>query len=304
MDSERRRDNLFFIGATIILTAIVIGLVLFVFYEKGIIFKKNDEEQKDIVEKDDDFEEKEEIVDEEITDVNVKNDLSEKIDFITNFNLGQTISPLYTFRSGADAALGNVFNDFTSDVKIHVVLTYLNAKGQFSPITDAHKSSSVISNFVNSGAVISEISGEIVNNKYREYFGGNIFNSGSQIGDSCFTYYYDSSINTYFWVTPACGGASSESVLAYKNKFVTHDNLAYVYVNYGVVSPINETTIDFVNIYKDLAKTTVYQSNVASGVANNFRIDASNYLDFSEYKFTFAKDSNNNYYFTKLEKLS
>ena len=117
----------------------------------------------------------------------------------------------------------------------------------------------------------------------------------------CFMFYYDASISTYFWVSTSCGGATASSVLAYKNNFTTKDNLAYVYVNYGIIDPVDTTSA---NIYKDLEKVSIYQGNVAFLEANNFRIDASNYQNFSQYKFTFNKDSNNNYYFTKLEKVN
>ncbi len=304
MDSEAKRDNLFFVGATIILTVVVLGLVLFIFYEKGLIFNKNADEKNNVVEnnqEDDDIEEdlNEEV---EITDINLKNDLSEKIDFITNFNLGQNISQMSNFRNGTVEGLGNVFNNITDEVKLHIVLSYLNGKGQFVPITEEHKTSSVISSFVNNtGVTIKEVAREVVNNKYREYFGSNLFNTSTQIGKDCFMFYYDASISTYFWVSTSCGGATASSVLAYKNNFTTKDNLAYVYVNYGIIDPVDTTSA---NIYKDLEKTSIYQGNVAFLEANNFRIDASNYQNFSQYKFTFNKDSNNNYYFTKLEKVN
>ena len=43
-DLDNKKDNLFFIIATIILTITVTGLVLFIFYEKGFILNKEPEE--------------------------------------------------------------------------------------------------------------------------------------------------------------------------------------------------------------------------------------------------------------------
>ncbi len=299
---EKKKDNLFFVIATIILSAIVIALVLYICYEKGFIFKESNKEE--IVDKDEEqkSKEKEEIREVEITDTVLQDDLSAKIDYITNFPSGYNTTINYGFRNNEEI-YGDVFNNLNEDTKLHIVLTYLNRNNQFASLSERGKNSPVISSFpIYEGIEIKEISGEVVNREYKRFFGSTPTNVNSTIGKACFAFYYDEAIDTYFWITPTCGGSSASYIAAFKNKYVTYGDLAYVYVNYALLQPVDMSVADNYNIYKDFDKSSIYQSNVAASAIDNFKIDASNYQNFSEYRFAFKKDGSN-YYFTKIERI-
>lgn len=292
-DLDNKKDNLFFIIATIILTITVTGLVLFIFYEKGFILNKEPEEEP---------EKKEKVVEIELEDTILKAALNEKIDTITNYTSLKNISNLFSFRSNTDGVFGNVFKNIDNEMKLHIVLTYLFNRELFSPLTDSSRSSALLTSIINNPEIeIKEISPDVVSSVFKEYFGTDLTNVNSTIGKNCLIFYYDATLNTYFSVSSACKDVGSSYVSAYKNKYTTNNDLAYVYVNYALLEPTSPT-LESYNIYKDLEKTTLYQSNVSKDMAYNFNIDTSNYREFSEYRFTFKKDINGNYYFLKLEK--
>ncbi len=79
-------------------------------------------------------------------------------------------------------------------------------------------------------------------------------------------------------------------VYLYKNKFTTKDDNAYVYVNIGYATLADDTST-----YGDITR-------IEENTSENFSINESNYTKYSEYKYTFKKDSNDNYYFVSVEK--
>lgn len=52
---------------------------------------------------------------------------------------------------------------------------------------------------------------------------------------------------------------------------------------------------------QDSAYAYINKYTVKDDEANNFRINESNYKEFSEYKYTFKKDNKGNYYFVSLK---
>ena len=55
------------------------------------------------------------------------------------------------------------------------------------------------------------------------------------------------------------------------------------------------------NEYYNVKHKNVYKSDIKEYQVENFVLDETNYKDFSEYKFSFKKDENNNYYFVNVE---
>ena len=278
----------------IILIFIIAWLLLFISYDKGIIFKakdmnKNSEEITNAEEKN------KEETESEITDQTLKQSLIEKITYKDKFKV-YTSNNIYTFRYGT--TFGNVFTDFNNEIKLHVLLTYLNETGKFHPISDANKTNNLINSYINNGMEVREITADEVSHQYQLFYGESI-PSYQAVGNNCFRFEYDNDIKTFFWTTPTCGGTGIGLVYSYINKFVNYKEDAYVYVNFATSEPIDMTNY---SIYKGFSANEIYQSNVSMDYVKKFKIDASNYQNFSEYKFIFKKDTNGNYYFSKLEK--
>ena len=128
---------------------------------------------------------------------------------------------------------------------------------------------------------------------------------------------YDETNKSFYYPEPQCGGTSVEQAKGYKSKFEEYKDEAYVYVSYAFIMPDeSSSSVDFYDqkyiVYKDFnisenesyyttRHKDVYQTGLNQYQASSFELNKDNYKDFSEYKFTFKKDKNNNYYLTKIE---
>ena len=154
-------------------------------------------------------------------------------------------------------------------------------------------------------------------NKYSiNLFGENLKTIINEIIE-CPSYIYDESNKSFYFPEPQCGGIFIGYSRGYKSKFEEYKDEAYVYVSYAFIIPddstysadLNEQKYivykDFNLIEKESYYTTqhkdVYQTDLRQYQADSFELNKDNYKDFSEYKFTFKKDKNNNYYLTKIE---
>lgn len=216
----------------------------------------------------------------------------------------------YNFRYGV------LKNDLTEENKQEIVLesaTWKNITGdkwkEYSKIKD------IVDADVSLGATEEsalahhkQLSKEEVDKYSVEIFGKKIANPVEEI-TSCPPYYYDSANEIYYQLEPRCGGAASGSVLIYKSKFIEKGAEAYVYVSVGHLVYDESTSTPQYKIYKDfsysgtklIGESVEYlnEYKTENQIINlgNFKLDSTNYQDFSEYKFTFKKDSNDNYYF-------
>ena len=134
--------------------------------------------------------------------------------------------------------------------------------------------------------VEKQVSAESVEERYQLLFGEKVSNHSLK---NCPMYTYDSKNNVYYY-SRQCGGTGDGTVYLYKNKFTTKDDNAYVYVNIGYATSADDTST-----YGDITK-------IEENISEDFSINESNYTKYSEYKYTFKKDSNNNYYFVSVEK--
>lgn len=119
-------------------------------------------------------------------------------------------------------------------------------------------------------------------------------------------YRYDESNQVYYIYEPGCGGTGPANYYLYKNKMTTKGNEAYVYLNAFLIdgnfdgNSYNTTY----TIYKDINKTKVYKENVTEEELASFKVDSTNADSFDQYKFTFEKDTNGNYYFKSISKVN
>ena len=112
---------------------------------------------------------------------------------------------------------------------------------------------------------------------------------------ACPTFYHKQNSKIYIsW--GACGGTSGSKINSYKSKFTSKNDEVYVYVNYAYLDTAGDGTY---KIYKGIERKE--ENKLEYTVDENFMINETNYHIFSEYKFTFKKDTNNNYYFVGVE---
>ena len=268
---------------------IMISLLLFGYSAYLMIFKDNDIENSSVKEKNT------EVL---LEDENIKNDILTKFYAITGSGKDGKIGS-YTFRYGS-GVFGNVFGDFNNDLKLRVVLDYFYNNNLFENLREENYSDPTFANFTD--GIFFYISEDTVVEQYRRFYGSEpTLKSINNPEIGCFGYTYSPEKKLFFKIRPTCGGETPSNVYSYVNRFVVDGDMIYLYVNYGISKEIGSYSDDKVTIYKDLDFKDVFKSEMSRKDANGFRINESNCSDFSEYKFTFKKDNNNNYYFVSIE---
>ena len=274
-----------------ILVVLLLGACAYIAYDKLMVKEDNNQTN----EKKETTKDGKETV---ISDNLLINDLSEKITYLNTariytgyekFNdaLNKSIEiDAYNFRDIYDKQLSD-------DDKLDITLNsleknYVNLSVTYENMSDEAKE--IFKPYVEAGSIndIAEkqISSDNVEERYQLLFGEKVNNHSIK---SCPYFTYDSKNNVYYY-SRQCGGTSDGTVYLYKNKFTTKDDNAYVYVNIGYAALADDTST-----YGDITR-------IEENTLENFSINESNYTKYSEYKYTFKKDSNNNYYFVSVEK--
>lgn len=300
MEVKNKKKSVGLVILIIVLILIILGLIGYICYDKGIIFKKP-EPREQVVKNSKDEKEKDLTNQEIIKDLNKKIFYMNTYGHVQNDDYDMARMGVYSFRND-ESLMGNIFNNLNDDLKLKIVLDELLGTNKFQAIDNADLENSDIKQFVLVYGMDSakKISSSVVEDEYKNYFGDSTVNHKSF--DVCFGYIYDNDTNTYYYIEPQCGGSNPNSAYAYINKYTVKDDEAYVYVNYGLSIYVPDASeANDVNIYKDLKKKEIYRENVSEDEANNFRINESNYKEFSEYKYTFEKDNKGNYYFVSLK---
>lgn len=290
----------------IIITAliiIIIGLGVYICYDKGLIQSRKQETEKK--EEKQDTKQPEETKETELTNTRIIEELNKKIYFLTNTNSNyKDITLDYNANKANIKNIRTVLlkNGISDDLKLLTALDSLRAENQFEILTEEGRKNEKIASLyqqINGVYDIKQISIDKVKTQYKNYF--NEEPKGYKSFDSCENNYpYDSNLGLYFWITPQCGGTAASILYNYKNKYTIKGNEAYVYVSYGI-SNYNVQT-GATDVYKDVNSETLYKQGLTDQEALSFTINETNYQDFSEYKYTFKEDENGNYYFVSIEK--
>ena len=275
----------------VILSLLLLGACAYIAYDKLMVKEDNNQtnEKKETKKSD------RETV---ISDNLLINDLSEKVTYLNTAGiapgyggfadaLNKSIEiPSYNFRDIYEKQLSD-------DDKLDITLNsleqkYVNLSITYENMSDEAKE--VFKSYIETGSindvVEKQVSAESVEERYQLLFGEKVSNHSLK---NCPMYTYDSKNNVYYY-SRQCGGTGDGTVYLYKNKFTTKDDNAYVYVNIGYATSADDTST-----YGDITK-------IEENISEDFSINESNYTKYSEYKYTFKKDSNNNYYFVSVEK--
>lgn len=255
----------------------------------------------------------------EITDSATIDDLDKKIAILFNtdntdrtFNTGMGIAyyDLKLFKQG----------DISESDKVRSVIT--NAL-ELKPL-DEEKVNAAVSQNGYSGEIenlfrqsIKGVDGELVAKKYREVFGDTLVKG--EIVEYCGYYKYNKQYDFYYSGIPGCGGRTPYSELYYKHSYTEDENHAYVYTSAAVISPTFGKTPEGYNtedapfyVYCDVSylgdNGIVEDAKVCATLQSYeekeaFRLDESNYEQYSNYRFVFDKNIDGNYYFNRVEKI-
>lgn len=291
----------------IILLLCIIGLLAAMFIPSLMVKKENPKsEQEEIVK--------------EIKNIDVLTELSVKID--TVLGLKETEYKQSIDGLGYNHGHQVLKNGLTDLVKQRVILRNVEWSPMNQEIWQSAKNHSFIQRII-PGYTESYIYGStkyVSLDKAHEYskqlFGEKLKTIINEIIE-CPSYVYDEINKSFYFPEPQCGGISVEKAIGYKSKFEEYKDEAYVYVSYAFIMPDESTHSnnmydqkyiiykDFNLIQNESYYTTqhkdIYQTDINQYQADVFELNKDNYKDFSEYKFIFKKDKNNNYYLTKIE---
>lgn len=246
------------------LLAVVLGLVCYICYDKGILFNNNQPENNNEVIENNQTTQKEEPV--TFTD----SQLQKYVDYISPISFSGPSAALYDTSSISAATLSPSY-------KIQYIASYVFSKATSS--ADYQYST------------ISEID---VKNAVEEVYGPNTY-ARTTFNLGCGTYTFNTNDNKYY-ATTGCGGTSpvvtNNTIIGYK---ATKDKLeittAYVFLN-GMTN----------KLYKDY-NMTIEVGNYTGSATEGIEANLKNYVKNNKEKlntivYTFESNNGNNYYFT------
>lgn len=297
MENKKKTRKTGIILGYIALTLIIIGLIIYILFDKGIILN-NSNNKKDSNKT---VEDKKEVVEKQLENETTKNELKEKIAAILGVEYtDESVNKYSTDRT-------KILTDkssLTDDYKLEIAINNIKQANIPTNVTnidiDPIESLGLNNNTIKErllGAM--QVSVNEVEEKYKELFGTDIkeFKSlGTTYKQPL--YVYDKGNNVYYIINVG-GSTTTTNTYLYNNKYTTKGDNAYVYVNFG----ISEYNIDtnLYDIYKDAVNKTIYKAGVDETSVSSFKIDSSNYKEFSEYKFQFTKNNDGSYYFSNVE---
>ncbi len=290
-----------------VLAVITIGLVGYVMTNKEFSQSNNPTEKKQ--------NKNNEEVEQELKDVDIIKNVSTKIDLLVAKD--HTVEYETSKSWGAYGfRFGLLKNQLKNEFKQIIVMESLD----WDNITgDAWKANPEMSAYINNALKFmpetnvfeenGQVTTEKANQKSIELFGKEITNPVASIG-KCPKYIYDATSKMYFRPSPSCGGASDGWVASYKSKFTKKGQAVYAYVSFAFIQTIDNgkykayKDFDYLEDSLSLGRLDFkneYETSIPVNNFETFKLDSTNYQDFSEYKFTFQKKDNDNYYFEKVE---
>ncbi len=289
-----------------VLIAIVIALITYGLYNKGV-FDKYIKKQKKKVEttekvKVSNEEKKESLTTEEQEDISIK--VSEILSFGTNQNAKSSI----TF------SLMNYFMDenktYAENVEAGKLYTVLHSfdtidNMKFSEIKeeDVKTLPAVVKNY---GTEATQIDASVIETRYNELFGDDILNTNIS---GCPSYYYDATNLKYYSVSQ-CGGTAYPIILVHKDSYTKEKNTvtvelsiaSYEIIEHKLYKGVISNASDNAEVNDNLLyeKEINYSYNDQSDILDEIN---NNYKKFEKYKMTFKKDSKGNYIYDSLKKI-
>ncbi len=289
-----KKNNGLLIAIIILLVLGLIGSVGYIVYDKVINNKDSEKVIKGTKEINVPVEKEEEI-----KSINLKNELKNKMNYLYSITAITGVEEILY----KEASLEKL----SDDQKLAVALNSLFRSGNTQDITQNNYLNEIIRihnlskenqslDYVND--MYDVILDSDVKDRYQELFGTKLKNMVSRIR-LCPSWTYSESIKAYI-SNGGCGGTSPINVITYNNKYTLKGNEAYVYISSG--------TTKFGSLYteysEDLDSKTPYKKFDDNQTTNDYqKVLEENYKDFSEYKATFKKNADGDYYFYSVKRI-
>ena len=288
----------------ILLLLIIIGMGGYIAYDKGYldsIIKKDTKTEQKAEEKPEEKDTTPEV--KEITDQTVIKTLDRNVEILNLQAEATWIDKSVVF------AKDQKNTDIKEDYKMLSVVMYLNGyslpplqHGSTSKKATAEQFKNVCTKLYDGKCPVTDFedmaeeayanSESEVDTLFKSVY-GYIPNHDLTYGSGTPTIAYDSQTKTYV-ASFGGGGTCGEQSLTYNYKYEEDDKNAYVYTSVGI-------DVCSEGIYKDYDQKELFKKTEGTGGAD-FKIDKSNYEQFSKYKITFTK-SGTDYVFDSIELL-
>lgn len=290
-----------------LLKPLIIILILFVIIGSGYyLFKINIDNKK--IEPKKEEKKKAEKIEQEITDLDLKEDLDQKIKSLFCYNYCE-------IDSDKDYYNGCLYSKdiiTASDLSIKYRIYSLVSANSLAEQIEEEKQINNQTYLVNAKIEESKLK-ELYRKLYGEIDSYNP-NSINELKNQFPTVLYND--NNFYLITSDQKKIISNEVITYNNKYTIKKDKAYVYVstafvkmiknnddeitNYEVYSDYNMTNLKEEGLYSDYQKESK-KADESYLVETTFKVDKENYRNYNQYKFTFQKDANGNYFFEKLQ---
>ena len=286
------------IVAVVLLVLLVIGLALYICYDKGIIFSSNRNDSNEVAndEKNEaDNGAEDEDIESELTDGYVIKDINKKVNAFLSIGQDSDNDTSIIWHGNTYRLSSSDYMNYSDNNKLFMVLNSNTHNFRTMSITEVENAKSIISNRssedIQSYCTVYEVAK--INEDYRSFFGANASYSNTNILGNCPEYFYDSTNQVYYQCSGGCGGSSAISI-GYIYRYGQKGDEVYAYLTLGTIAG---------DIYTDLY---VYGQGDAPAkydkALNNNTIDETNYTDFTKYKMTFKKGTDGIYYFSSFQK--
>lgn len=278
-----------------VLVVLVVGLFAFLVYDNGLSNNKNEKEVS-------------------ISDPTIKNELSLKINLLNaplTFSNSTEVEDSIIIQMGSEVNT-NLYKELNLTESDKTWIVYKSLIDEFQPISISKENmSGNIRNHERFDEAwflgdLRQLSKNVFEERYLSLFGTSYVHHD----DESLGFYLDD-VNQVYYVNPDMGGlADNRRIYLYKNKYTKVNDYAYVYVSVGASGYKDENGG---LIYNDVVEewegtwthddVVIYKEGLTDDELKQFRIDATNYKSFQEYKFTFKKNRNGEYSFVGVEKV-
>lgn len=254
--------------------------ISFIIYNK--VSKNNKDEKEEIVDK---------IVEVESGNLEVNNSLSRKVHILERLLIDGFNDRVYSS--------GDIYSDkfyfalVSSESKLYSVLEQMYYEYQ-NPVTTNYNFGS-LENVKNQ---MRQIDVDLVESEYKGVFGNFVDLHKSFEINHCPLFIYDSNNLKYYGLMNNCNYNGKLYLETFVNNITTKKDEAYVYVSLASIEYLDDGNR---RIYVDYNRKNLYEGIL---IGTDKIINSNNYKLFSQYKYVFKKDKNNNYYFMSIEKIN
>lgn len=232
---------------------------------------------------------KEKVKEVEVRSYDVREALDKKIDML---EIDQELDIYRYARIYENDFISNTLLDEDEKLFKILVTIYSSLDNYTAPVTTDYDFGSM----ENYKDIMVQIDQEKVEELYYSIFGTQKINHRQVNGCPMFIYDYK---NKKYYGSAQCGGTTGSVLSIYRYKYTQEGNNYHVYLSLGSGKISDDDGKSY--CFRDYQMKEAYEDCTVDQ-SGSF-VNENNYKNFSRYKYTFIKDNNGDYIFSKLERI-